>query len=63
MSQVKERPKKNFRGKKKGMMATWDDSESSKDDSEEEKANMALMTCTKAPAEKIQSESESESDS
>lgn len=42
----KEMPKKNFRGKKKGMMDTWDDSESSKDDSEEEQANVALMACT-----------------
>lgn len=43
-------------------MATWDDSESSEDDSKEEKANVELMACTKAPAEKIQSESKSESD-
>ena len=38
-----EKPKKRF-GKKKGMMATWDDSESSEDesDSEDENANLAL---------------------
>lgn len=36
----KDRPKKkDFRGKKKGMMATWDDSE-------EEQANVALMENT-----------------
>lgn len=33
---------KFFREKKKVMMATWDDSEASKDDSKEEKANIAL---------------------
>ncbi|XP_050897860.1 uncharacterized protein LOC127104736 [Lathyrus oleraceus] len=59
----KERPKNNFRGKKKGLMATWDDSKSLGDDFEEEQANMALMACTKAPIETIQLESESESDS
>lgn len=33
----KDIPKnKDFRGKKKGLMAIWDDSESSKDDSEEQ---------------------------
>ena len=48
---------KNIKGKKKGMMATWDDSESSEDDYEEEKENVALMACTEAPAEMIQSES------
>lgn len=42
-------------------MATWDDSESLEDDSEEEKANVALMTCTKAPTETTQSELVSES--
>ena len=43
----RERPKKKF-GKKKGMMATWDDSESSEDesDSEDENANLALMATT-----------------
>lgn len=45
----KERSKKNFRGKKKGLMATWDDSEYSEDEYEEERANMVLMACTEAP--------------
>lgn len=43
-------------------MSTQDDSKSSKDDFEEEKANVTLMACTKDPNEKIQSKSESESD-
>lgn len=60
----KDRPKKkDFRGKKKRMMATWYDSESSEDDYEEEKTNVALMACAEAPTEKIQSKSKSESDS
>lgn len=54
----KKRPIKNLRGNKKGLMDTWDDSKSSEDDSEEEQANVALMACTKAPAETIQSEPE-----
>lgn len=53
----KDRPeKKDFRGKKKGLMETWDDSE-------EEQGNVALTASTKAPNKKIQSELESESDS
>lgn len=60
----KDRPKKkDFRGKKKGLMANQNDSKSLEDDSEEEQANMVLMVYTKAYAEKIQSESKSESDS
>ncbi|XP_058754629.1 uncharacterized protein LOC131627789 [Vicia villosa] len=40
----KENPnKKFFKGNKKGLMATWDDSDSSEDDSEEEQANVALV--------------------
>lgn len=43
----KDRPKKKyFRGNKKGLMATWDDSESSKNDYEEEQANVTLMAST-----------------
>src|SRR3954463_12329224 len=54
----KENPKKNFH-KKKGLMATWDDSESeSESDSEGEQANFALMA-----TEDDGSESTSESDS
>src|SRR4051812_20187148 len=54
----KENPKKKFH-KKKGLMATWDDSESeSKSDSEGEQANFALMA-----TEDDGSESTSESDS
>src|SRR3954464_7069640 len=50
----KENPKKKFH-KKKGLMATWDESE---DDSEDEQANCALMA-----TEVDRSESTSESDS
>src|SRR3954464_4641228 len=54
----KENPKKKFH-KKKGLMATWDDSESkSESDSEGEQANLALMATMDDG-----SESTSESDS
>ena len=49
-------------------MATWDDSESEEEDSDEEKANVALMAATQdptsfeEPGDKILSESESNSD-
>lgn len=39
---------KFFKDKKKVLMTTWDGSESSEGDYEEEKANMALMASTKA---------------
>lgn len=44
-------------------MHTWDDLEYSEDDSEEEKANVALMAYAEAPVETIQSKSESGPDS
>ena len=37
-----KKPKKVFKAKK-GLMATWDDSESEDEDSDEEHANVALM--------------------
>ena len=54
----KEKPKKRFE-KKRGMMATWDDSESSEveTDSEDERANLAFMATT---ADDSASDSESE---
>src|SRR3954468_13466555 len=57
----KEKPKKKFH-KKKGLMATWDDSDSSESesDSEGKQANIALMATVDAESE---STSESESDS
>src|SRR4051812_49809956 len=51
----KENPKKKFH-KKKGLMATWDESE---DDSEDEQANCALMV-TEADGSESTSESDSE---
>src|SRR3954470_11900760 len=55
----KENPKKKFH-KKKGLMATWDDSESeSESDSEGEQANFALMA-TEDDGSKFTSESDSE---
>lgn len=43
----KDKPKnKEFRGKKKGMIATWDKSESLRDDFEKEQVNVALMAST-----------------
>src|SRR4051812_23398250 len=56
----KEKPKKKFH-KKKGLMATWDDSDSSESesDSEGEQTNIALMDTIDDEAE---STSESESD-
>lgn len=53
---------KDFRGKKKDLMDTWDDLKSSKDDFEEDQANVALMACAKASAKKIQSEFELDSE-
>src|SRR3954467_6920492 len=57
----KEKPKKKFH-KKKGLMATWDDSDSSESelDSEGEHANIALMATVDAESE-CTSESESNS--
>ncbi|XP_050878734.1 uncharacterized protein LOC127082537 [Lathyrus oleraceus] len=63
------RPTKNFSKGKKGLMATWDDSESKEEDSDKEKANAALMATTndlkgsEEPEDKVLSESESDSDS
>lgn len=60
----KDKPKKKvFRGKKKRLMATWDDFDSSEDDSEDEKINVALMANFEASNEMIASESKSKSDS
>ncbi|XP_050902009.1 uncharacterized protein LOC127109476 [Lathyrus oleraceus] len=57
----KEKPKnKFFREKKKVLMATCDDSDSSKDNYEEKQDNMALMASTEAS--KSESESELNSD-
>jgi hypothetical protein len=62
-------PKKKFSKGKKGLMATWDDSESEEEDFDEEKANIALMATTddpegsEEPKDKVLSESESDSDS
>lgn len=56
-------PKKIFFSKKKMVpMATWDDSEASEDDSEEEQAHMALMGNIEAFDDESRSESGSESD-
>lgn len=50
-------------------MATWDDSESEKEDSDEEQANIALMETTtdlegsEQPGDNVLSKSESDSDS
>lgn len=41
-------------------MSTWDDSDSSEDDSEKEQANVAFMTGTELLESKSDSESESE---
>ncbi|XP_050899820.1 uncharacterized protein LOC127106581 [Lathyrus oleraceus] len=63
------RPKNNFSKTKKGLMATWDDSESKGEDSDEEKTNVALMATTEdrisseEPYDKVSSESKSDSDS
>lgn len=59
----KDRPKKNADKRKKVLMATWDDSESSDaaSDSEDERENMDLMA--DAEHEDVSSESGSESDS
>ncbi|XP_058756052.1 uncharacterized protein LOC131629265 [Vicia villosa] len=57
----KEKPKKNFnKEKKKSMMATWDDSESSEVESEDECANIALMENTLSDTSSSESESDSE---
>src|ERR1044072_6407361 len=48
--------------KKKGLMATWDDSESEEEDSDEEQAAVALMASAGAKSEVIVS-SDAESDS
>src|ERR1044072_4442470 len=58
----KERKPKKFQ-KKKGLMATWDDSESEEEDSDEEQAAVALMASAGAKSEVIvTSEAESDSD-
>lgn len=44
-----KKPKKKFSKGKKGIMATWDDSESEEKDSDEEHANVALMVTTTDP--------------
>ena len=44
-----KRPKKSFSKGKKGLMATWDDSKSEEEDSDEEKANVSLMATTNNP--------------
>src|ERR1044072_8673265 len=55
------KPKKFHKGRK-GLMATWDDSESEEGDSEEEQAATALMARTGKEIE-VESASEAESDS
>lgn len=55
----KERPKKKFE-KKKSLMATWDDSESSEVESEDDHANIALMADIDDDADSSGSESESD---
>ncbi|XP_058776943.1 uncharacterized protein LOC131651291 [Vicia villosa] len=55
--------KKFFKGSKKGFMATWEDSDSSEDDSEEEQAKMVLIANIRGFDEKIQPKAESKSDS
>lgn len=63
------RPKKKFSKGKKEMMATWDDSESEEEDSDEEQANVALMATTadlegsEEPKDNMLSELESDSGS
>src|ERR1044072_3146728 len=56
-----DRRSKKF-DKKKGLMATWDDSESEGEDSDEEQAAIALMAITEARSE-VDQPSEDESDS
>ncbi|XP_050890418.1 uncharacterized protein LOC127095830 [Lathyrus oleraceus] len=64
-----KRPKKNLSKGKKGLVATWHDSESKEEVSDEEYANVALMATITDPEgyeeqeDKILSESESNSDS
>lgn len=59
----KDRPRQKFLiGEKKGLMDTWDDSESLEDDSKEVKENVVLMARTEACDDKTQSESESDSE-
>lgn len=59
----KEKPKKKFDKKKKSLMATWDDSESSESSSKskDDCANMAFMADTYDGAESSRSELESDS--
>ncbi|XP_058782897.1 uncharacterized protein LOC131657524 [Vicia villosa] len=57
----RENPKKNSnKEKKKSIMAIWDDSESSKAESEDERANIALMAHTSSNANSSEFESEVE---
>ena len=57
-SEKTSQSRKCSKWKKKGLMATWDYSDSSEDESDEEQANMALMESIKAFDEKIQSDLE-----
>src|ERR1044072_6921563 len=58
----KERKPKKFQNKK-GLMATWDDSESEEEDSDEVRAAVALMASSGAKSDDIlTSEAESDSD-
>ena len=61
----REKPKKKFgREKKKSLMATWDDSDSSEADSEsdDERANIALMANISEDSEASESDSESDTE-
>ncbi|XP_050895080.1 uncharacterized protein LOC127101651 [Lathyrus oleraceus] len=63
-----KRPNKNFPKGKKGLMATWDDSESQEEDYDEEKENVAFRETTydlegyEEPKDKVLIELESSSD-
>ena len=43
---LKKKSRRDFKEKKKSLMATWDDSESSSSDEDDEQANIALMVTT-----------------
>ena len=58
----KDRKPKKFHKAKKGLMATWDDSESEEEDSDEEQAAIALMARTDEESE-AEPTPEAESDS
>src|ERR1044072_9418693 len=58
----KDKDPKKFHKGKKGLMATWDDSDSEEEDSEEERAVTAFMDRTEGDSE-VEPTSEGESDS